>query len=144
VSAEEAEQYLPSAFAAAGAATTRNAARDLVRRAAIVQGLIAGGMALTVALIHLAPVGARTIAPLPSPASVIVPDKPRGRVRVVANPWAEVWIDGVRAGETPLGNLSMTIGPHEVLFRHPEHGEQRHAVTVTLAAPARLSVDLRK
>jgi hypothetical protein len=36
------------------------------------------------------------------------------------------------------------IGPHEVVFRHPQMGEQRHAITVTLAAPARLSVNLRR
>jgi hypothetical protein len=47
-------------------------------------------------------------------------------------------------GETPIGNLSMSVGPHEIVFRHPELGEQRHAVTVTAGAPARLSVDLRK
>lgn len=69
---------------------------------------------------------------------------PKGVLHINAVPWAEVWIDGTRAGETPLGNLSLTIGPHEVLFRHPQLGEQRHAVTVTLAAPARLSVDLNK
>lgn len=69
---------------------------------------------------------------------------PRGVLHINAVPWAEVWIDGNRAGETPLGNLSLTIGSHEVLFRHPQLGEQRHAVTITLAAPARLSVDLSK
>jgi hypothetical protein len=31
-----------------------------------------------------------------------------------------------------------------VLFKHPELGEQHHAVTVTASAPARLSADLRK
>ncbi|MFB3854895.1 MAG: PEGA domain-containing protein [Vicinamibacterales bacterium] len=76
---------------------------------------------------------------------VTVPvELPNGVLHVNAAPWAEVWIDGVRAGETPLGNLNIRIGPHEVVFRHPQLGEQRHAVTVTLAAPARLSVDLRK
>jgi len=43
-----------------------------------------------------------------------------------------------------LGNLSLAIGPHEIVFRHPELGEQRHAATVTLNSQARLSVDLRK
>jgi hypothetical protein len=38
----------------------------------------------------------------------------------------------------------VAVGPHEVIFRHPDLGEQRHAITVTAASPARLSVDLRK
>ncbi len=69
---------------------------------------------------------------------------PKGSLSVNAIPWADVSIDGVPAGQTPIGNLSLTIGPHEILFRHPQLGEQRHAVTVTMKAPARLSVDLRK
>jgi hypothetical protein len=76
-------------------------------------------------------------------ASVKV-DLPRGTMSLNAVPWAEVWIDGEKVGETPIGNLSVTIGPHEVVFRHPQFGEQRHAATVTLAGPLRLSVDLRK
>jgi hypothetical protein len=69
---------------------------------------------------------------------------PKGSVSLNALPWAEVWIDGEKSGETPLGNLSLPIGPHEIIFRHPDFGELRQAVTVTLTAPARVSVDLRK
>jgi len=47
-------------------------------------------------------------------------------------------------GDTPIGNLAVAIGNHDVVFRHPELGEQRHTATVTLATAARLSVDLRK
>ncbi|RPJ53012.1 MAG: PEGA domain-containing protein [Acidobacteria bacterium] len=80
----------------------------------------------------------------PGQVAAVPVNLPNGILHINAAPWAEVWIDGVRAGETPLGNLNLRIGPHEVVFRHPQLGEQRHAVTVTLAAPARLSVDLRK
>jgi len=69
---------------------------------------------------------------------------PNGAVSVNALPWAEVWVDGERVGETPIGNLALPIGPHEIVFRHPQLGERRHAVTVTTKAPARVSVDLRK
>lgn len=68
---------------------------------------------------------------------------PKGVIHINASPWAEVWIDGEKAGETPLGNLPIAIGPHEIVFKHPELGEQRHAATVTAGTPARLSVDLR-
>ena len=70
-------------------------------------------------------------------------DVPRGVVNLNATPWAEVWIDGQRAGETPIGNLSVPIGQHEIVFRHPQLGEKRHAVAVTLGAPVRLSVDMK-
>ena len=69
---------------------------------------------------------------------------PKGTIAINALPWAEVWIDGDRVGETPIGNLSLPIGPHELIFRHPDLGEQRYAATVTLREAARVSVDLRK
>jgi serine/threonine protein kinase len=71
-------------------------------------------------------------------------EMPQGTISVNAQPWAEVWIDGERIGETPIGNLSVSIGSHSVLFRHPELGEQHHTALVTLKGPTRLSVDMRK
>ena len=71
-------------------------------------------------------------------------DLPLGAISVNAQPWAEVWIDGERVGETPIGNLSRAIGPHEVVFRHPELGERRETVVVVVGKPARIGVDLRK
>jgi len=68
---------------------------------------------------------------------------PNGVVNLNASPWAEVFIDGQRVGETPIGNLSVPIGPHEIVFRNPQLGEKRHAVSVSLAAPIRLSVDMK-
>ena len=69
---------------------------------------------------------------------------PNAPLSINAVPWAEVWIDGVRIGETPIGNHAVRLGPHEVVFRHPEFGEKRQTVTVSLTKPARLSVDMRK
>ncbi|MGE0591612.1 MAG: PEGA domain-containing protein [Vicinamibacterales bacterium] len=69
---------------------------------------------------------------------------PVAPVSINAQPWAEVWIDGERIGETPIGNLSRTIGRHEVVFRHPQLGERRESLLVTLREPARLAVDLRQ
>ena len=53
--------------------------------------------------------------------------------------FSERWI----AIERLKGDLE-SIGPHEIVFRHPELGEQRQAVSISLKAPARLSVDMRK
>jgi serine/threonine protein kinase len=70
-------------------------------------------------------------------------EMPSGVVNLNATPWAEVFVDGQRVGETPIGNLSVPIGPHEIVFRHPQFGEKRHAVTVTLNGPTRVSVDMK-
>lgn len=84
----------------------------------------------------------RTLTVSPGRTVSVPIDLPQGTLHINAVPWAEVWIDGTRVGETPLGNLRVTIGPHEVVFRHPQLGEQRHGVSVTVSKPARLSVNL--
>ena len=61
-----------------------------------------------------------------------------------AVPWAEVFIDGTRVGETPLGNLPQTLGPHEIVFRHPQLGERRVNTLVTLKETNRISMDMRQ
>lgn len=76
--------------------------------------------------------------------TTIALDWPTGTIALNALPWANVWIDGALIGETPVGNLSLPIGPHAVVFRHPELGEQRYDALVTLKGPARLSADLRR
>jgi hypothetical protein len=86
----------------------------------------------------------RVIQVSPGRVSSISVDVPKGTLALNALPWAEVWIDGEKIGETPIGNLPLTIGPHNVLFRHPDLGEQHHTVMVTLKDVARISVDLRK
>jgi len=54
-----------------------------------------------------------------------------------------VLIDNKRVGETPIGNITVPIGAHEVLFRHPELGERRMSVTVSVGEPLKVGVDLR-
>ncbi len=87
---------------------------------------------------------ARTVPVAPGKVESIALKMPMGSLALNAVPWAEVWLDGEKAGETPIGNLQTTIGKHDVVFRHPELGEARQTVTVTLSTPARISVDLRK
>ncbi len=84
----------------------------------------------------------RVVTVAPGKVASIGLELPQGVVSLNASPWAEVWIDGQRAGETPLGNVAVPIGPHEIVFRHPKLGEKRHAVSVTAGAPVRLSVDM--
>jgi len=86
----------------------------------------------------------RTVQVTGGAVSPIKVDFPKGTIAVNAIPWAVVWIDGEEVGETPIGNLQVNLGPHEVVFRNPGFGERRQTATVTLTAPTRLSVDLRK
>jgi PEGA domain len=85
----------------------------------------------------------RSVQVPPGKIAAISLDMPQGSININAAPWAEVFIDGRRIGETPIGNLSIAIGSHEVLFRHPQLGEKRQAVSVTLNAPVRLSIDMK-
>ncbi|MEN3337158.1 MAG: hypothetical protein V7647_834 [Acidobacteriota bacterium] len=86
---------------------------------------------------------ARVVQVAPGKVAGITLDVPQGVVNLNAAPWAEVWIDGQRVGETPIGNLAVAIGPHEIVFKHPQFGEKRHAISVTTGAPVRLSVDMK-
>lgn len=65
---------------------------------------------------------------------------PPGAVSVNASPWAQVWIDGKQIGDTPLANITLPIGEHEVVFRHPQFGERRQMILVQAGVMARASV----
>jgi hypothetical protein len=73
----------------------------------------------------------------------VTPVLSRGSLAINAQPWAEVWLNGERVGETPLGNLSRPIGFYDVLLRHPEYGERKARLRVTGEGTARLYVDMR-
>jgi PEGA domain len=76
-------------------------------------------------------------------AGQIVPMKispPDGRVSINASPWASVSIDGNSAGETPIGNVALPIGEHQITFRHPQLGERTQKVIVKANASTRVSV----
>ncbi len=70
-------------------------------------------------------------------------ETPNSTISINARPWAEVFIDGERIGETPIGNLSRPIGRHEIVLRHPELGERRQSVVLTSRGPSRVSVDFQ-
>jgi hypothetical protein len=77
-----------------------------------------------------------------SVTSVRVP-VPNGTLNVNAMPWAAVWIDGTSFGETPLGNLSVVPGEHEVVFRHPQLGERREKALVRAETTTRVAVTFK-
>jgi hypothetical protein len=106
--------------------------------------LPAGEHALELVNDGLAFLAKRSVKIEPGKTAVVNVEPPNGVMNINAQPWAEVWVDGQRIGETPIGNLSRPVGPHEVVLRHPEFGERRETVIVTLKQPARLGVDMRK
>lgn len=76
-------------------------------------------------------------------ASVSV-DVPQGSVSINAIPWADVWLDGRPLGVTPLANLKVAIGSHEIVWRHPTLGERKRTVQVTAKAPVRVGMDFQQ
>jgi hypothetical protein len=69
---------------------------------------------------------------------------PNGSLSVNASPWADVTLDGREVGTTPLAGISVPIGTHEIVWRHPQLGERRRTVAVTAISPTRIGVDFSK
>ena len=86
----------------------------------------------------------QTVQVKPGQMTAVNISVPNGRISINAAPWAEVWIDGTAAGQTPLANLSLPIGQHEIVFRHPQFAEQKQTVTVKAEGLTRVSAVLQK
>jgi PEGA domain-containing protein len=71
-------------------------------------------------------------------------DAPRVSISVNARPWADVVLDGASVGQTPISNLQVAIGSHEVVFKHPQLAERRQTIVVTAKGPNRIATDLTK
>ena len=69
---------------------------------------------------------------------------PHGTVNINAQPWAEVWIDGKKLGETPLANVSIPLGAREIVFKHPQFGERKVIANVVAGTPAAVAIDFSK
>lgn len=66
-----------------------------------------------------------------------------GAANFTATPWAEVWMNGKKLGETPLMNHPVPLGKREFVFKHPRLGERRVTVTIHADSVASVSVDMR-
>ena len=69
---------------------------------------------------------------------------PTGLLSINAVPWANVWVDGGEIGTTPLANIPLSIGSHEVMWRHPQMGERRRTIVITARTPTRIGMDFRQ
>jgi hypothetical protein len=70
--------------------------------------------------------------------------QPTGELSANAVPWAEVWMNGKKMGETPVAGLMVPLGTHEVVFKNPQFPERHVSVTVTASTPVTASVDFSK
>jgi hypothetical protein len=137
VGAEEAEQYLHPALATTGTPLppSQSQGRALVRRVAEIQGAIAGAVALTVGLIHLAPVGATISQPAQMGGAGDRAPQPSGYARLVIEPWAEVYVDDETTARavTPAGALQLEAGTRRlrlVLRRADRDGRDRRGAAL--------------
>jgi hypothetical protein len=69
---------------------------------------------------------------------------PNGTLFANAAPWAEVFVDGRSIGTTPLGNVAVPVGTHDLVWKHPNLGERRRTVTVGARTPVRVAMDMTK
>ncbi|MEZ4445915.1 MAG: serine/threonine-protein kinase [Polyangiaceae bacterium] len=66
------------------------------------------------------------------------------RIQVLARPWAEVHIDGVRADVTPVGRpLEVSPGRHVVTFRHPQAPDESRTIEISAGQTIVLDVDMK-
>jgi hypothetical protein len=79
----------------------------------------------------------------PGETAIISVAPPMSTLTVNADVPAEVWIDGSRAGETPLAAQQVTVGTHDVIVRRAD-GEERHSVVTVTVKPFTLDVDFSK
>jgi hypothetical protein len=64
---------------------------------------------------------------------------PTSVIRINGPEGTEVSIDGATAGRTPLGDLPVTIGTHEVVGTSPAMGQRRESIEVKLGEPAEVT-----
>jgi hypothetical protein len=86
----------------------------------------------------------RKIDITPGKVTSVRVDPPKAMLSANARPWADVWLDGNSVGQTPISNLAVPIGTHQVLFRHPQLGERRENVVVNAKGPNRVAADFSK
>ena len=70
--------------------------------------------------------------------------EPKGQVNLNALPWAEVWLDGTKLGDTPLAGTAVPIGLHEFVFKNPQFGERKVSATIKATGNPPVTVDFSK
>lgn len=82
----------------------------------------------------------RTIEIRPGDTTAVSIVLPKTTLSVTTSSPAEVWVDGERAGESPVTDFPVDIGTRSILVRSAEHGERQATVTAT-TSPVRVTID---
>jgi PEGA domain len=85
-----------------------------------------------------------TVQVPPGRAARLPINLPQSTMTITATPSARVWVDGRAVGETPITQLALLVGPHEVRFQHPELGERRVTVLVRIGVTAQATVEFTR
>lgn len=102
----------------------RALASTSLRRLATTQGLILTVMAILLAFVHASQLGSR---PVEGGGRAVH----YGYLRVMAEPWAEVFVDGKHVETTPFSRpLEVSEGEHQVLLKNPFVVAQERKITV--------------
>ncbi len=66
-------------------------------------------------------------------SATVVPEQivTTGRLLIAPEPWANVSVDGVSAGQTPMAPLELEEGSHTVVLTNPDYQDQTITVTIT-------------
>ncbi len=114
----------------------------VARQLAVVLALVIGGGAL-IELLRDRDDGAVAGAGV-DPGVVAATLENRGALKVVAQPWAEVLVDGERVDVTPIGRpIWVAPGKHYVTFKHPNAPDEQRTIKIAAGQTVFLDVTMR-
>lgn len=103
-----------------------------------IQATLGAAIAVWILAAHL-------ISSLLAAGATAAPAGPPGALKVVAWPWAEIYIDGAYVETTPVDrSFSLAPGVHEVVLKNPHHRTFSRRVLVEPARTQKLVVELER
>ncbi len=110
-----------------------------LRTIAKVQGALGAAVLLWILIIHLASGLSGAEAAAHSAAG------PPGALKVVAWPWAEIYVDGAYVDTTPVArSFSLSPGVYQVTLKNPHYETVTRKVLIEPARPKKLKVELER
>jgi tRNA A-37 threonylcarbamoyl transferase component Bud32 len=82
--------------------------------------------------------------PAETPTETVVETAKKGWLSVTTEPAAEVYIDGVYTGDTPLPRLEIRSGQHSLECKTPKHDTYRETVTIKTGELSSRNIVLQK
>ena len=118
--------------------------RNVIRSIGLVHAIVLGLLLLGGLIIQLSSSDAIASKPSPTAGYVISPSE-AGYLKVVANPWAQVHVDGKRVATTPLAMpLPLSPGVHYVELVHPVFDNLKREVIIKPGQTVELIEQLAK